>query len=122
MGEGALHDPAHTSETGAVLGLPPCDERRDPQPAELLAVAVRVVAPVTDHARGLPFGSADGPGDRRHGRDKGKQLLDVIAVRAGQAPGERDPAGVDEKVVLGARTASVDRARARFGAPFLAWI
>ena len=51
------------------------------------------------------------------GLDQGKQLLDVVSVGAGQAPGERDAAGVDEKVVFGARTASVDRARARFGAP-----
>src|SRR5207253_2572723 len=31
--------------------------------------------------------------------------------------GERDPGRVDEEVLLGAGPASVDRARARFGAP-----
>jgi hypothetical protein len=47
-------------------------------------------------------------------------LGDVVAVGAGQRPGERDAACVDEEVVLGARTTAVDRARARRGAPFLA--
>jgi hypothetical protein len=122
VGEGALHHPAHSAEPRSVLGLAASDDWCDPEPAQLLAVAVRVVAAITDHARWLLSRSADSAGHRRDGRDEGEQLLDVVAVRAGQAPGERDPAGVDEKVVLGAGTASVDRARARLGAPFLAWI
>jgi hypothetical protein len=41
----------------------------------------------------------------------------IVAVAAGDRPGERDPAGVDEKVMLRAGSGSINRARARFGAP-----
>jgi hypothetical protein len=47
-------------------------------------------------------------------------LGDVVAVAAGDRPGERDPGGVYEKVMLGAVSGSVNRARARRGAPFFA--
>jgi hypothetical protein len=40
----------------------------------------------------------------------------IVAVAAGDRPGERDPAGVDEKVMLRAGSGSINRARARFGA------
>ena len=55
-------------------------------------------------------------------RNERKQLLDVVAVRAGQAPGKRYPAGIDEEMVLRPWTAPIDRARARLGAPFFARI
>src|SRR6266498_6032114 len=48
------------------------------------------------------------------------QLGYVVAVAAGECPGERDPGRVDQEVVLGARSGSINRARARFGAPFFA--
>ena len=40
VGEGALDDPADASETGAVLALAASDDRRDPQLAQLVSVAV----------------------------------------------------------------------------------
>jgi hypothetical protein len=43
-----------------------------------------------------------------------------VAVAAGDRPGKRDPARVYEKVMLGARSGSINRARARLGAPFFA--
>jgi hypothetical protein len=43
-----------------------------------------------------------------------------MAIAAGKRPGERDPGRVYEKVVLGAVSGSINRARARFGAPFFA--
>src|SRR5207247_5835780 len=48
------------------------------------------------------------------------QLGDVVAVAAREREGERKPRAIDEEVVLGARAASVHRARARLGAPFFA--
>jgi hypothetical protein len=47
-------------------------------------------------------------------------LGDVIAVAAGHRPGERDAGGVYQEVVLGAVSGSINRARARRGAPFFA--
>ena len=122
VGDGSLDDPADSAQTGAVVGLAAGDQRGDAELAQHIAVTVGVVAAVADDARGALAWMADSACNRRHSFDEREQLLDVVAVGAGQAPGERDPAGIDEKVVLGAGTPSVDRARARFGAPFFAWI
>jgi hypothetical protein len=54
--------------------------------------------------------------------DQQEQLGAFVAVRAGDAPGERDPAAVGQQVVLRAAAAPVDRARTRRGAPFFAWM
>jgi hypothetical protein len=43
-----------------------------------------------------------------------------VAVAAGHCPGERDACCVYEKVMLRAGSGSINRARARFGAPFFA--
>ena len=117
-GEGALDDPAVAAKAGAVLGLASGDLRCDAALAELATVAVVVLAAVCAE----PFGSATRPawlaahrGDTVDERD---QLGAVVAVAAGERPGERDPRRVDEKVMLGARSGSINRARARFGAPF----
>jgi hypothetical protein len=47
-------------------------------------------------------------------------LRDVVAVAARDCPGERDPGRVYEKVMLRAVSGSINRARARLGAPFFA--
>jgi hypothetical protein len=43
-----------------------------------------------------------------------------MAVAAGDRPGQRQPGCVYEQVMLGAVSGSVNRARARLGAPFFA--
>ena len=58
--------------------------------------------------------------DRRHAVEQVEQLRDVVAVAAGERPGERDTAAVYEEVVLAARATAIDRAGTRFGAPFFA--
>jgi hypothetical protein len=47
-------------------------------------------------------------------------LRDVVAVAASHRPGQWDPGRVYEQVMLGAVSGSINRARARRGAPFLA--
>jgi hypothetical protein len=47
-------------------------------------------------------------------------LCDVVAVAAGHRPREWDPGRIYEKVMLGAVSGSINRARARLGAPFFA--
>jgi hypothetical protein len=79
-----------------------------------------VVAAVGDQCprpASRPAGSA---ADGRHAIEQLEQLGDVIAVAAGERPRERDPAAVYEEVVLAAGPAPIDRAGARFGAPFFA--
>ena len=120
-GEAALDDPAVAAEPGAVLGLAASDLGFDPALPEQTAVLVVVVAAVGAEPLGPPARSADTPPHRRHGVDQRDQLGDVVAVAAGEREREREPGRVDEKVVLGAGSASIHRARARFGAPFFAW-
>lgn len=101
-------------------GPPPSDHGADAAGAQLAPVGVVVIAAVGDHGIGAPARSARLAPQRRHGVHERDQLGDVVAVAAGQRDRERDARGVDEKVVLGARAAPIDRARARLGAPFFA--
>jgi hypothetical protein len=48
------------------------------------------------------------------------KLGDVVAVAAGERPGERDAATVYEEMVLAAGSAAIDRAGTSFCAPFFA--
>ena len=121
-GEAALHDPAIAPQSGAVRGSTAGDLWPDAALAQLASIAVVVVATVGVEASGASPGPAHLAAHRRHGIEQGQQLGDVVAIAAGQGAGERQSFGLDEEVVLGARTAPIDRARARLGAPFLAWI
>jgi len=120
VGESALDDPAVAAEAGAVRGLSARDQRLDAALADEAPVFVVVVAAVGDHRVGSPPRSATQTRDRRDRVEQRDQLGDVVAVAARDREGERDPRRVDEEVVLGARPAPIDRARARFGAPFFA--
>jgi hypothetical protein len=119
-GEGALDDPADTAEPGAVLGLATSDLWCDVAGTEFAPVFVVVVAAVG----GDPLGPLARPADRAayrwHALNERDQLCDVVAVAAGHRPREWDPARVYEKVMLGAVSGSINRARARLGAPFFA--
>jgi len=119
-GEAALHDPALGAEAGAVSGTATGDLRADAAGAQATAVAVVVIAAVGEQLARTPQRSSGTATHRRHCVEQRQELGDVVAVAAGQDAGERDAARVDEQVVLGARPAAVDRARARRGAPFFA--
>lgn len=119
-GEGALDDPASTTKAGSVSGLAAGDLRLDPSLPELAPVLVVVVAAVCGHSLGPPARAADLAAHRRDTLDERDQLGDVVAVATRERPGERDPGRVDQEVVLGAVSGSINRARARFGAPFFA--
>jgi hypothetical protein len=120
VGEGALDDPAVAAEPGAVLGLSARDQRLDAALADEAPVFVVVVAAVGDHRVGSPPRSATQTCDRRDRVEQRDQLCDVVAVAARDREGKRDPRRIDEEMVFGAGTATVDRARARFGTPFFA--
>jgi hypothetical protein len=119
-GEGALDDPADAAEAGPVFGLAARDLGFDAAGAEFAAVLVVVVAAVG----GNPFWPSARPANlAAHRRDtlyERHELRDVVAVAAGQRPGERDPGRVYEQVMLRAASGSINRARARLGAPFFA--
>ena len=119
-GEGALDDPADAAEPGAVLGLTAGDLGLDPAGAELAPVLVVVVASVGGDAVGPPARPADLAADGWDALDQRHELGDVVAVAASDRPGERDSGRVYQKVMLGTRSGSINRARARRGAPFFA--
>ena len=119
-GEGALDRPAVVAETGAVRGQAARDHGLDPALPDQAAVLVVVVAAVGEQAVGSLAGPAGAAADRHDGVQQRDQLGHVVAVGAGHAPGQRCAVRVGQEVVLGARPAAVDRARARRGAPFLA--
>jgi hypothetical protein len=79
-----------------------------------------VVAAIGSQTRGPLARPADFAAHRRHTFEQRDELRDVVAVAARERPGERDPGRVYEKVMLGAVSGSVNRARARRGAPFFA--
>jgi hypothetical protein len=95
-GEGALDNPACPSESGAVLGLAAGDLGLDPELPEKAPVLVVVVAAVGDDPLGSSAGAADLAAHRRDTLDQRDQLGDVVAVAAGDRPGQRDPGGVYE--------------------------
>jgi hypothetical protein len=103
-----------------VLGLAARDLRFDPPLAELAPVLVVVVAAVGSDTVGPLPGPADLAAHRRDTVDERDQLGYVVAVAARDRPGERDPGRVDQEVVLRPVSGSVNRARARRGAPFFA--
>jgi hypothetical protein len=120
-GEGALDDPAVVSEARAVLGLAARDHGLDPARADEAAVLVVVVAAVGAQGIRSTARSATAATHCRDRVEQRDQLGDVVAVAARDREGERSSVRVDEEVLLGAGTASINRARARFGAPFFAW-
>jgi hypothetical protein len=79
-----------------------------------------VVAAVGGDTVGPSARSADLAAHGWDAFDERDELGDVVAVAAGDCPGEWDPGRVYEKVMLGAASGSINRARARRGAPFFA--
>jgi hypothetical protein len=79
-----------------------------------------VVAAVGGHPLGPSARPTDLAANGRYPLDKRDELGDVVAVPAGDRPGERDPGRVYEKMMLRAVSGSINRARARRGAPFFA--
>src|SRR5262249_48239883 len=119
-GEGAFDYPADAAESGAVRALPPRDLGRDPAPAELAPVLVVVVAAVGGEAFGATARTADLAANGRHALDQRHELGDVVAVAARHRPSNRDRWRGYVHATPRAGSGSINRARARFGAPFFA--
>src|SRR5262249_39697755 len=118
--EGALDNPAIAPDARAVFGLATGNLDGDPALAELAPLGPVVVGAVGREPVWPSTRSANPAAYRRDAVEERDQLGDVVAVAARERPGERDPGRVDEEVVLGAVSGSINRARARRGAPFFA--
>jgi hypothetical protein len=119
-GEGALDHPASATEARAVFGLAAGDLRADSAFAELAPLRTMVVGAISGEPLRPTARAPGNAADARNRVDERDQLGDVVAVAARERPGERDPARLDQEVVLGAAPAAINRARARRGAPFFA--
>ena len=119
-GEGAFDDPAVAAETGTVLAVTVGDLDGDPAFAQLGSPLAGVVGAVGEHPVGLTPRRTGPTTDGRHPIEQRDQLRRVVTVAAGQRPGEGNAGAIDQKVMLGAISGSVNRARARCGAPFFA--
>jgi hypothetical protein len=119
-GEGAFDDPAVATQPGAVAGFAAGDLRCDATLPQLTAVLGVVVAAVSAEPVGAPPRTADTSSNSRYCVEERNQLGDVVAVAARERPGERNPGRIDEEMMLGAVSRSINRARARRGAPFFA--
>jgi hypothetical protein len=93
-GEGAFNDPAFAAEPGAVSCPAAGDHGLDAARPQLSAIALVVVAAVGDE----PIGSSPRPSDAaahcRDGVEQRQQLGDVVAVAAGECPGQRQAAPI----------------------------
>ena len=119
-GEGAFDDPAVSAKSGPVAGVAAGDLRGDPALTELATVFVVVIAAVGANPFGTAARATAAAAHWRHRVNERDQLGDVVAVAARDRPGERDPRCVDQEMVFRPFSGSVNRARARFGAPFFA--
>jgi hypothetical protein len=99
-GEDALDDPAEAAKAGAVACPAARDLRLDATLPELAAVGVVVVAAVRDQTLRAPTRPAHPPANAWHSVDQRKQLGDIVAVPAGQRPGQRKARGIDEQMLF----------------------
>ena len=103
-----------------MFGLAACDQRSDSAFADEPAILVVVVAAVGKQRLRPASRTTGTTAHRRHTIEQLEQLRDVVAIRGGQRPGERQPATVYEDVVLAAAPGPIDRAGTGFRAPFFA--
>jgi len=120
-GEGALDNPAVSSEMGAALDPAACDARGDAAGAALTTAAAMVVGLVgVELARPAPGTATMAGPDRRHGIQGRGQHTAVVAVCPAERQAKRRAAGVRDDMALGARLAAIRRVRPDFRAPLLA--
>src|SRR5262245_2273993 len=101
-GEAALHHVADLAQSAAVRRPLPRQVVFDAAPLEALLVARRAVGPVPVQRLGLAPRPAAPAFDRRDVVHQGHSPQRLVAVRAGQADGQRGALAIDEQVALGA--------------------
>jgi hypothetical protein len=93
-GEGSFDDPAPAAEPGAVLCFAARDQWCDAERAQLAAVEFLVVAAVGDDALWSSFRRSSSAAYRRDRLEQQQELRAVVAVGAGESPGQRQTVAV----------------------------
>jgi len=119
-GQGALDDPAVTTQALAGVDALTSDADTDVPPPQRLAAA-RIVVPLICMQFGGSLAPLSGRGlGRRDGVDQRLKDDRVMAVGAAQERGKRDPGSVDHNMALRARFSPIRWIRAGEFAPLLA--
>ena len=103
-----------------MLGLAASDDWFDAELPDEAAVLVVVIAAVGDQRSRPSSWPAYTAAHGRYAVEQLEQLGNVVAVGAGERPGQRQAAAVYEEMVLAAGATAIDRAGTRFRAPFFA--
>jgi hypothetical protein len=103
----SFDDPTEFSETAAVFGPTPSDNRSDAALAKSAAMGVGIVTTVGVDNLGLTKRSAARPTNRRDSVDQRQQLRDIVAVCAGEDRADWNAVRVYEDVVLGAWSCAI---------------
>jgi len=117
-GDRAFHHPAVYAETAAMLGAPPRQHRSDAAPAQLAAVWVTIIGPVTLYQQRAPSWSATFAAHRRDRLDERHQLGHVMGRGTRQSSRQRDALRFDNQVVLASSFGPIRRVRAGLEPPF----
>jgi len=103
----SFDDPTEFSETAAVFGPTPGDDRSDAALAKSAAMGVGIVTTVGVDNLGLTKRSAARATNRRDSVDQRQQLGDIVAVCAGDDRADWNAVRVYEDVVLGAWSCAI---------------
>lgn len=98
--EGTFDNPAIAPQARAIAVVAVREHRSDPKLAERSPMSVGAVAAVAEQRLGAPPRPAGDTSNGRHSLKQRQQLGDVVAVAAGQRPGERCSLRVGQEVVL----------------------
>ncbi len=109
-----LDYPAEFAESAAVFRTAPSDHRFDIARTKPLAMRLRVVSTICVDDFGLAKRSTAYAANRRDRVDERQQLGNVVAIRASQDGTDGDASGIDEDVMLRARSRAIGGVRASF--------
>jgi hypothetical protein len=80
-----------------------------------------VVAAIRDQRPRAASWAADPAADGKDAVEQFEELADVVAIAAGERPGERSAVAVYEQVMLARGATAINGARTDLAAPFFAW-
>ncbi len=100
-----------------MIGSPSGQAALDAPPPQLVAVRLRVVAPIALHHGRSPDRPAGPPGDRGNRIDQRQQFGYVVPVRRREARDKRNPVRVGKNMMFGAGLAAIGRVRSSFFPP-----
>lgn len=103
----SFDDPTEFSETAAVFGPTPSDNRSDAALVKSAAMRVGTVTTVGGDNLGLTKRSAARPTNRRGSVDQRQQLRDIVTVCTGEDRADWNAVRVYEDVVLGAWSCAI---------------